>query len=99
MKSYEFGLVFGGGIEVNQFLIDVRYDLGLTDLSKDSDYDGYDFSVKSRTWFFYGRIQVLVGLDIPTLEVSKPKKDKQHQGQKLLSFFYSLKISLHVYLF
>lgn len=30
MNSTEFGLVFGGGLDINKIAIDIRYDLGLT---------------------------------------------------------------------
>lgn len=34
VEPLDFGLVFGGGVEVDRFLFDLRYSLGLADLSE-----------------------------------------------------------------
>jgi|SRR6187551_1448325 len=45
VEPVEFSLVFGGGVKFGQASLEVRYDLGLNDLSKDDDDE-----VKTRTW-------------------------------------------------
>jgi hypothetical protein len=60
-KSIEFGLVFGGGLEIPfsrlTAHVDVRYNLGLTNLN--SGTDAGEVSVKNRGWSF------MLGLGLP----------------------------------
>ena len=53
IESTDFSLIFGGGVTTHNFIIEARYDLGLSDLSKDSEE-----KAKSRTF------SILVGYDI-----------------------------------
>lgn len=36
VNRFGFGLNFGGGVELNKFVLSVGYDLGLTEIAKDS---------------------------------------------------------------
>jgi cellobiose-specific phosphotransferase system component IIB len=45
IKSTDFGLVFGAGVEFSKFTVDARYDLGLTNLNNADNKD--DYSVKN----------------------------------------------------
>ena len=60
-KATDFGLVFGGGLEILYsrltVQLDARYNLGLTNLN-DAE-DASEVSVKSRGWSF------MLGLGIP----------------------------------
>jgi hypothetical protein len=60
-KTTDFGLVFGGGLEILYsrltVQLDARYNLGLTNLNDSEDAD--EVSVKSRGWSF------MLGLGIP----------------------------------
>jgi hypothetical protein len=44
IKSTDFGLVFGLGVNIQQFLLEARYSLGLTDIN---DFPGDDDSIKN----------------------------------------------------
>jgi Outer membrane protein beta-barrel domain len=46
VKSTDFSVVFGGGVDVGRAMIDVRYDLGLSKIGPSSDPD-----VKNRTFY------------------------------------------------
>jgi hypothetical protein len=47
LKSTDFNLTFGGGVDVGRALIDVRYDLGLSKISDETT----DNDVKTRTLY------------------------------------------------
>lgn len=40
VETFETALVFGGGVTVNRFRVDVRYGLGLSNIVKDSEAEG-----------------------------------------------------------
>jgi hypothetical protein len=46
-KSYDFGLVAGGAVQVGQFFVDARYNWGLVNIIKDPDGNE---KVKTRTF-------------------------------------------------
>ena len=48
MKSMDFGVVFGLGVNVSGFMLDVRYNLGLTTIDDSADPD----DVKNRVLSF-----------------------------------------------
>ena len=50
VKSMDFGLVFGAGVNFQKFLVEVRYNLGMTNLNDDPDDP--DPSVKNGVWNF-----------------------------------------------
>ena len=39
VEPIDFGVVFGGGLQAGNFLIDARYNLGLRNLMKNADSD------------------------------------------------------------
>lgn len=49
IKSTDFSLTFGGGVDVGRAIIDVRYDLGLSKIGDNSSGTGND--VKNRTLY------------------------------------------------
>jgi len=57
VKGTDFGLVFGAGIKMNNFLAGFRYNLGLVDLGKDEDSKTKNYSitldanVSVKSWF------------------------------------------------
>lgn len=62
IKSVDFGLVFGGGLQYALssvvLFIDGRYNLGLSNVAETDDEE-FDFSAKNRTW------QVMAGVGFP----------------------------------
>ncbi len=50
LKSTDFSVVFGGGVDISGFTLGVRYDLGLTKLIKGTTEN----DIKSRALTFYG---------------------------------------------
>ena len=51
VESFEFALVFGGGVELGPLLVEGRWSEGLTDLAKESDGEG-PTDIKTRTILF-----------------------------------------------
>jgi hypothetical protein len=49
IKSTDFSLVFGGGVDIGRAMVDVRYDLGLSKIGDSSDGTGND--IKNRTLY------------------------------------------------
>jgi hypothetical protein len=49
IETFETALVFGGGVTVNRFRVDVRYGWGLTDIVKDEESEGL-FTGKNRVF-------------------------------------------------
>ena len=47
VNDIEFGLIFGAGVNISTFIIGFRYNLGITDILKDSDSDSVKNSVFS----------------------------------------------------
>ena len=47
MEGFEFGLVFGAGVEFGKFIIDGRYSHGFTNLNKD---ESEQLEVKTRVF-------------------------------------------------
>jgi hypothetical protein len=47
VETFAPSFIIGGGVDINKFLVEVRYDFGLKDLEKDNDSD---FSTKDRTF-------------------------------------------------
>ena len=39
LKRLDYGLVFGGGVEISAFIVGISYDLGLANISAYTDYD------------------------------------------------------------
>ncbi len=62
VKSVDFGLVFGGGIQYAlenlTLFLDARYDLGLTDVNDDNTEN---IEAKNRSWQFMAGIGIPVG--------------------------------------
>jgi hypothetical protein len=50
IKSTDFGLVFGAGVNFQKFLVEARYNLGLTNINDDPEFP--DDSVKNSAWNF-----------------------------------------------
>jgi hypothetical protein len=63
VKSVDFGIVFGAGIQYDlesiSLFLDGRYDLGLTDIGDISELSSADVSIKNRAW------QFMVGAGFP----------------------------------
>jgi len=55
VESFEFALVFGGGVEFGPVLLEARWSEGLTNLAKEATADDPD--VKSRTFLVLGGIR------------------------------------------
>lgn len=55
VESFEFAIVFGGGVEFGHFLVEGRVSLGLTDLVKDDDE--FDESIRNRTFAIMGGVR------------------------------------------
>lgn len=56
VKSFEFALVVGGGVEFGPILLEARWSEGLTDIAKDTSGDTGP-SAKTRTFLFLGGIR------------------------------------------
>jgi hypothetical protein len=50
IETFDFGIVFGAGFEIRRFILDGRYQIGLTNINKDAEEEGIEF--KHRTWSF-----------------------------------------------
>jgi hypothetical protein len=55
VESFEFALVFGGGVEFGPVLLEARWSEGLTNLAKEPDGDASD--VKTRTFLILGGVR------------------------------------------
>jgi hypothetical protein len=51
LKRFDYGLNFGGGLEIDRFIIGVNYGLGLSKINSTSDNNSNDNN-KYRTWSF-----------------------------------------------
>jgi hypothetical protein len=49
IEKFDPSFIIGGGVDINNFLVEVRYDIGLRDLNKNTDFFG-DVSYKDRTF-------------------------------------------------
>lgn len=55
IESFEFALVFGGGVEFGHFLVEGRVSFGLTDLAKNDE--GMEESIRTRTYAILGGVR------------------------------------------
>ena len=55
VETFEFALVFGGGVEIGRFTVEARWSEGLTNLLKDSTGDPEN--IKSRTFLVLGGVR------------------------------------------
>jgi hypothetical protein len=56
VKSFEFAIVVGGGVEFGPILLEARWSEGLTDIAKDTS-DETGPAVKTRTFLFLGGLR------------------------------------------
>jgi len=57
-NGFDFGIMFGGGIEVARFAFEVRYNMGLKGITSDDDGGFNDLAdSKNRSWQFVGKFR------------------------------------------
>ena len=65
IKSFDFALVFGAGIQYSlesiSLFLDGRYGLGLADVGDDADLSYFDVAAKNRTWQFMAGVGFPIG--------------------------------------